>query len=64
MVATPVTIKLYVAAGLVVGFVLGYWQRRVVHDHNFQNYDEDLVICTPQRHFKSLKNFHYAPAKQ
>lgn len=57
MVDTPVTIELYVAAGLVVGFVLGYWQRRVVHDHNFQNYGEGLVVGTLQRHFKS-QDYH------
>ncbi len=34
MAATPVTIELYVAAGLVVGFVLGYWQRKVVLVYN------------------------------
>ncbi len=51
------TIELYVAAGLVVGFVLGYWQRRVVHDHNFQNYGEGLVVGTLQRYFHS-QDFH------
>ena len=57
MAATPVTIELYVAAGLVVGFVLGYWQRKVVHGHNFQNYGEGLVVGTLQRYFKS-QDFH------
>lgn len=52
MVATSVTIELYVALGLFVGFLLGYWQRQVVHTHNFQNLGEELVARTLQRHFK------------
>ena len=52
MVATSVTIELYVALGLFVGFLLGYWQRQVVHKHNFQNLGEELVARTLQRHFK------------
>lgn len=57
MLATSVTIELYVALGFFVGFLLGYWQRRVVHDHNFQNYGEGFVVGTLQRHFKS-QDFH------
>jgi hypothetical protein len=52
MLATHVTIELYVAIGLFVGFLLGYWQRRVVYTHNFQNYGEELAARTLQRHFK------------
>ena len=38
---------------LVVGFLLGYWQRRVVDTHNFQNSGEELLARTLQRHFKA-----------
>ena len=38
---------------LAVGFLLGYWQRRVVDTHNFQNSGEELVARTLQRHFKA-----------
>jgi hypothetical protein len=52
MVATSVSIELYVSLGLFVGFLLGYWQRRVVYTHNFQNSGEELVARTLQGNFK------------
>ena len=52
MVTTSVTNELYVAFGLFVGFLLGYWQRRVVYTHNFQNSGEELVARALQRHLK------------
>jgi hypothetical protein len=57
MVVNSVPIELYVAVGLVVGFIFGFWQRRVVDEHNFQNYGEGLVVGTLQRHFKS-QDYH------
>ena len=47
----------YVFSALAVGFLFGYWQRRVVEEHNFQNLGEDLVARTLQRHFKG-DNYH------
>ncbi len=47
----------YIFLALVVGFLLGYWQRRVVHEHNFQNDSEALVAGTLRRHFKT-QDYH------
>jgi hypothetical protein len=57
MATAAVSVELYVSIGLVIGFVLGYWQRRVVHNHNFQNYGEALVAGTLRRHFKT-EDYH------
>ena len=57
MATAAVSVELYVSIGLVIGFVLGYWQRRVVHNHNFQNYGEVLVAGTLRRHFKT-EDYH------
>ena len=48
-----VSVLHYVFSALAVGFLLGYWQRRVVDEHNFQNLGEELVARTLQRHFKA-----------
>ena len=42
---------------VMIGFVLGYWQRRVVDTHNFQNSGEELVARTLQRYFKT-EDYH------
>jgi hypothetical protein len=57
MVANTVSTELYAAVGLVVGFAFGFWQRRVVDEHNFQNDGEALVASTLQRHFKT-QDYH------
>jgi Nuclease-related domain len=57
MATAAVSVELYVSIGLVIGFVLGYWQRRVVHNRNFQNYGEALVAGTLRRHFKT-EDYH------
>jgi cytochrome c-type biogenesis protein CcmH/NrfF len=47
---------LYAAIALLVGFVLGYWQRRVVNDRNvksFQNHGEALLANTLRKHFNT-----------
>ena len=46
----------YAAIALLVGFVLGYWQRRVVNDRNvksFQNHGEALLTHTLRKHFNT-----------
>jgi hypothetical protein len=46
----------YAAIALLVGFVLGYWQRRVVNDRNvksFQNRGEALLTHTLRKHFNT-----------
>ena len=57
MANTAVSVELYVSIGLVVGFVFGFWQRRVVDEHNFQNDGEALVANALQRHFKT-QDYH------
>jgi hypothetical protein len=57
MVANTVNTELYVAVGLVVGFFFGFWQRRVVDEHNFQNDGEALVASALQRHFNT-QDYH------
>ena len=57
MANTAVSVELYVSIGLVVGFVFGFWQRRVVDEHNFQNDGEALVASALQRHFKN-QDYH------
>ena len=57
MVANTVNTELYVAVGLVVGFVFGFWQRRVVDEHNFQNDGEALVASALHRHFNT-QDYH------
>jgi len=57
MVANTVSTELYAAVGLVVGFVFGFWQRRVVDEHNFQNDGEALVASALQRHFNN-QDYH------
>jgi hypothetical protein len=52
-----VSVLQYVLSALAVGFSLGYWQRRVVDAHNFQNDGEALVASALQRHFKG-QDFH------
>jgi len=47
---------LYAAIALFVGFILGYWQRRVVNDRNvksFQNHGEALLTHTLRKHFNT-----------
>jgi hypothetical protein len=46
----------YAAIALLVCFVLGYWQRRVVNDRNvksFQNRGEALLTHTLRKHFNT-----------
>ena len=57
MAVNTVNTELYVAVGLIVGFVFGFWQRRVVDEHNFQNDGEALVSGALQRHFKG-QDYH------
>ena len=54
---STVSIELYIAAALLVGFVFGFWQNRVVDEHNFQNDGEALVASALQRHFKT-QDYH------
>jgi len=42
---------------LAIGFLFGFWQRRVVDTKNFQNSGEELVAGTLKRHFQS-PDFH------
>jgi hypothetical protein len=47
----------YLFAALLIGFLLGYWQRKVVEVHNFQNAGEELVAKTLLANFKT-QDYH------
>jgi len=46
---------IYLVGALAIGFLLGYWQRRVVDRRNFQNTGEQLVASALQQHFQTAE---------